>query len=254
MTAYADEFRAARRDPALALLEGFHAFKHALRFGAELQRLVAVDDADLDSLAGRLAPDAAATLTAAERLPPAEFAQLVPRPPRTGVLALAARPSLDVAAVLASCTAPIVLLEAPRTMGNLGACIRVAAAAGAGAVLTTGTHDPWHPDALRGAAGLHFALPVLHLAGPAGAPANVAALASAAGLPMLAIDPEGQPLRPRALPARCILAFGTERDGLTPELLTVADARIGLPMRPGVSSLNLATSVSATLYAWRLAG
>ena len=27
-------YRAARRDPELAVLEGFHALKHALRFGA----------------------------------------------------------------------------------------------------------------------------------------------------------------------------------------------------------------------------
>ena len=45
-------------------------------------------------------------------------------------------------------------------MGNMGACVRVAAAADAAAVLTTGSNDPWHPEALRGAAGLHFALPV----------------------------------------------------------------------------------------------
>ena len=56
--------------------------------------------------------------------------------------------------------APSLLLEAPRHLGNLGACVRVAAAAApASPVLTTGEQDPWHPDALRGSAGLHFALP-----------------------------------------------------------------------------------------------
>jgi len=50
-------------------------------------------------------------------------------------------------------------------MGNVGACVRVAAAAGAAAVLTTGENDPWFPDAVRGAAGLHFALPVAAVEG-----------------------------------------------------------------------------------------
>ena len=45
-----------------------------------------------------------------------------------------------------------------------------------------------------------------------------------------------------------MLAFGTERDGLSDELLARADARAALPMRPGVSSLNLATAVSAVLF------
>jgi TrmH family RNA methyltransferase len=36
-------FRGARRVPELTVLEGFHALKHALRFGAEVEIAVAVD-------------------------------------------------------------------------------------------------------------------------------------------------------------------------------------------------------------------
>ena len=97
-------------------------------------------------------------------------------------------------------------------------------------------------DAVRGGAGLQFALPV----------AGVATL-PVGERPLLAIDPEGEDLDPVALPARAILAFGTERHGLSEELLSRAEARIAIPMRAGVSSLNLATSVAAVLFAWRLA-
>jgi TrmH family RNA methyltransferase len=55
-----------------------------------------------------------------------------------------------------------------------------------------------------------------------------------------------------ALDPRAVLAFGTERDGLSDELLQRADARIRIPMREGVSSLNLATSVAAVLFSRRL--
>jgi TrmH family RNA methyltransferase len=72
--------------------------------------------------------------------------------------------------------------------------------------------------------------------------------------PLLAIDPDGDPLEPLELPPRAILAFGTERYGLSPELSARADARVSIPMRQGVSSLNLATSVAAVLFAWRLCG
>jgi TrmH family RNA methyltransferase len=136
----------------------------------------------------------------------------------------------------------VVLLEDPRNMGNIGACVRVAAAAGAAALLSTGEHDPWYPDAVRGAAGLHFALPV----------ASIEDL-PASERPLLAIDPEGEELRPERLPPSAVLAFGTERHGLTGGLLERADARVAIPMREGVSSLNLATSVAVTLYTWRLA-
>jgi TrmH family RNA methyltransferase len=238
-------FRRARRDRELAVLEGFHALKHALRFGAEVLEAVAVDPGELGRLAGELAPDLSASLP--ERVNPVGeevLAELVPQAPRTGVVAIARRPTVDLAMVLADARpAPVVLLEDPRSMANMGACVRVAAAADAAAVLTTGHNDPWHPDALRGAAGLHFALPV----------AAVDSLPQKSSRPLIAIDPEGEDLRPAELPGRAVLAFGTERHGLSPELLERADLRLGIPMRAGVSSLNLATSVAAVLFSWRLA-
>jgi RNA methyltransferase, TrmH family len=236
-------YRAARRDPQLALLEGFHALKHALRFGAELREAVALEPAELETLAADLAPDLAGSLAERTEAVDAEtLAQLVPHAPRTGVVAIATRPRVDVAAALAAeRPAPVILLEDARTMGNMGACVRVAAAAEAAGVLTTGDNDPWHPEALRGAAGLHFALPV----------ARIEALPGG-DRPLVAIDPEGEPLGGERLDPRSILAFGTERYGLSAELLERADARLAIPMRAGVSSLNLATAVAAVLFSQRL--
>jgi RNA methyltransferase, TrmH family len=236
-------YRAARRDRELALLEGFHALKHALRFGAELLEAVAADPGELELLAAELAPDLAGSL--AERTTPVDaalLAELVPHAPRTGVVAIARRSKVDLAGVLAAeRPAPIVLLEDPRTMGNMGACVRVAAAADAAGVLTTGSNDPWHPEALRGAAGLHFALPV----------APLESLPDC-NRPLIAIDPDGDALAEGELDPRAILAFGTERYGLSGELLERADARLAIPMREGVSSLNLATAVAAVLFSNRL--
>jgi TrmH family RNA methyltransferase len=238
-------FRRARRDPTLAVLEGFHALKHALRFDAPLLEVVVSVQAPVERLSTALAPDLSARLRAlAQPVEPSVFAQLAPLPPPTGVIALAERRAGDPAAVLAdSREAPVILLEDPRDLGNMGACVRVAAAADVAGVLTTGSHDPWHPDALRGAAGLHYALPVARLQE---IPAEI-------GRPLLAIDPAGEPLRAAELPPRALLAFGTERYGLSEELSARADARLSIPMRAGVSSLNLATSVAAVLFARRLA-
>jgi RNA methyltransferase, TrmH family len=236
-------FRTARRDPELTVVEGFHALKHALRFGAEVVEGVALDPAELDRMAGELAPDLAGRFAGmVETVDAEELAAMVPLVPHTGVVAIARRPPLDLAATLAELRpAPVVLLEDPRNMGNIGACVRVAAAADAAAVLTTGANDPWFPDAVRGSAGLHFALPV----------AAVREL-PASDRPLLAIDPEGEELRPAELPPRAVLAFGTERHGLSGEVLERADGRVAIPMREGVSSLNLATSVAVTLFAMRL--
>ena len=45
-----DRFRAARSDQTLAVLEGFHPLKHAIRFGAELLEVVAARGGELDRL------------------------------------------------------------------------------------------------------------------------------------------------------------------------------------------------------------
>jgi RNA methyltransferase, TrmH family len=242
-------FGRARRDAGLAVLEGFHPLKHALRFGAQIELTVTRERAALERLARRLAPDVATSMLEQVREVPDDiFGRLAPIPPATGVMALARRPHVDVPALLAaSAPAPVVLLENPRDLGNMGACVRVAAAADvAGVLVVEGGHDAWHPDALRGAAGLHFALPVADIEG------GLAGL-ERTDRPLLALDPDGEELRPHELDPRAILAFGTERDGLSDELLQRADGRVRIPMREGVSSLNLATSVAATLFAWRLA-
>lgn len=241
----AERFRSARGDPQLAVLEGFHPLKHALRFEAEVVEAVSPDPDELQALARELAPDLVEAVSSTVRsVDGEEFRRLAPVAPATGVIALARRPDVSVSGLMsAPGPAPVVFLHRPVHQGNVGAAIRVAAAAGAAGMLTSGRHDPWGPEAIRGAAGLQFALPV----------AAVDSLASVAGgdRPVVAVDPGGEELTPGAVPPRSLLVFGTERHGLDGELLEAAGRRLRIPMRDGVSSLNLATAVAVVLYAWR---
>ena len=225
------------------LLDGFHALKHAVRFGAEVPVAVAVDREAALALAEELAPDVRDTLDALlAQVPESTYTSLVPRPHPTAVAALAVRPSR--AANLEKLahtprTAPTVVLDNPRNLGNAGAVIRLAAGFGATGVVTTGTLDPWHPTVVRGGAGLHFATAVERLTVPELPPG-----------PLFALDPEGDDIRGIKLPDDAVLAFGSERSGLSAELRARADHLVSLPMRPQVSSYNLATSVAMTLYHW----
>ena len=241
-----NRFRGARTDPSLVVLEGFHPLKHALRFSAEIEVAVGYDTESVLGLGAKLAPDIASAL---ERylvpVPEDVFEQLAPVPPATGVIAIAKRPVTTADDVLAdgveSGVGPVVLLERPRSPFNIGAAIRVAAAAGAAGVLTTGIQDPWHPSAVVTGVGLQFALPV----------------ARSETLPvfrrtLVVFDPEGEALQPGQVPTDSVLAFGNERDGTSPELLAAADYRVSIPMTEGVSSLNLATAVAVVMYSWKL--
>ncbi|NEY32403.1 rRNA methyltransferase [Streptomyces sp. PRKS01-65] len=239
--------RLASAADSAVLLDGFHALKHALRFGAEVPVAVTADRAAALALADELAPDVRETLAALlTEVPHAAYASLVPRPHPTAVAALAVRPSRAAALRALSRTprtAPVVLLDQPRNLGNAGAVIRLAAGFGATGVVTTGTLDPWHPTVVRGGAGLHFATAVERLDAGELPPG-----------PLFALDPEGEDLRGVKLPDDAVLAFGSERSGLSAAVRARADHLLSLPMRPQVSSYNLATSVAMTLYHWSATG
>ncbi|MGW5199083.1 TrmH family RNA methyltransferase [Streptomyces spiralis] len=229
------------------LLDGFHALKHAVRFGAEVPVAVTADRGAALALAEELAPDVRDTLDALlTEVSRDTYAALVPRPHPTAVAALALRPSREANLRALKHTprgAPVVVLDQPRNLGNAGAVIRLAAGFGATGVVTTGTLDPWHPTVVRGGAGLHFATAVERLAVdelPLG--------------PLFALDPEGEDIRGLKLPDDAVLAFGSERSGLSAELRARTDHLVALPMRPQVSSYNLATSVAMTLYHWSATG
>jgi TrmH family RNA methyltransferase len=225
------------------LLDGFHALKHALRFGADVPMVLTSDKAATLALAQQLADDVTRQLEAlAVELPGSVLRQLVPRIHPTGIVALAARPSA--AANLGTLNAvprrsPVIVLDTPRNLGNIGAVIRLAAGFDITGVITTGVTDPWHPHVVRAGAGLHFATAVERLDLP-----------DLPWGPVYALDPEGEDIRSMRIPDDALLAFGSERHGISPELRSRATRLVALPMRPQVSSFNLATSVAMALFHW----
>ncbi|MGW6703769.1 TrmH family RNA methyltransferase [Streptomyces sp. NPDC054956] len=224
----------------LVLLDGFHALKHALRFGAEVRIVVADDPEAVRDLARELAPDVEADVARLVRR--AALKTLLSRVHPTGVAALAVRPSRGEGRARLDAmprTAPVVVLDNPRNLGNVGAVVRLAAGFGATGVVTRGDLDPWHPNVVRAGAGLHYATTV-----------DRVDLDTLPPGPLYALDPEGEDIRALTLPDDALLAFGSERHGISPELRARADHLVSLPMRPQVSSYNLATSVAMTLFHW----
>jgi RNA methyltransferase, TrmH family len=227
----------ARSNPDRVVLEGVHALKHAIRFGGAIHAVFSPDPDRLLALLADLAPDV--TVPVPVQAVSASDWDLVTRGGLPSPsLAVAARPSTDLAATMATRGGgPVVFLDRPTHLGNVGAVVRVAAASGAAAVVVRGRSDPWHPTAVRGGAGLQFALPVGHIDG-----------LPVTARPLVAVHPDGAPLGQADLPSDAVLAFGTERSGLADDVLEQADHAIRIPMRAGVSSLNLATAAAVVLY------
>lgn len=234
MTVVESRYAAAQRSDEVVVLEGVHAVKHALRFGAEVRDLTTAEPERLQELLAEVAPDLAPLIESSVTVvPPEVFARLGRRAPGSPLLGIAAVPA-DVPPVPPGLA---VVLWQPRHAGNTGAVIRVAAAAQAAAVLVTGSMPVWSPQVVRAAAGLHFALPVANVDWPV-----------ELGRPTVAFDPDHGDAQFRDIPSDAALVFGGEREGLPDDVLESVDRVVRIPMRTGVSSLNLATSVAVALY------
>ncbi len=234
---------AAYRSTSLAVLEGLHPATHALRFGAQLELAVTYDRKKLFKIADRVAPD---TIPAIDRVLQVvdrdSFDNLSPRRLSSPLISISPRPASDIEGAFARLGKPIIYLERPQDPGNVGAVIRVAAAANVQAVVVSGNVDPWSPVVIRSATGLQFAVDV----GSGELPLHT-------DRPIVAIDADGEPLRPSTLDESSILAVGGERYGLSPRIREVAHRSVAVPMKDGVSSLNLATAISAVLFSWKSA-
>lgn len=236
-----NQFWSARKDDSLAVLEGFHTLKHAIRFKAELIQTVTPNKQKLLELTKQLAPDILESVEKIVKEINAEtYKTLSSTPPRSGVISIAQKPTYILKKILSNGETSV-LLDDPRDLENVGAVIRVSAAAGVNAVFTTGQLNPWNPAAIRGSAGLHFALPVLQVTSKQIIDSKI---------PLIGLDERGEALNNQTLKTigPKILVFGSERSGISSEIRQNLSNLIRIPMQPNVSSLNLATSVAITLY------
>ena len=167
-----------------------------------------------------------------------------------GVLAVC--PLLDVALDRALAPGPslVAVLAHVRDPGNAGTVIRVADAAGAGAVvLSDASVDVYNAKCVRASVGSLFHLPVV-----AGVPlATALDTMRGAGLRVVAADGAGRGLDTAAddgsLAAPTAWVFGNEAWGLPEQTLAQCDDVLAVPIYGRAESLNLATAAAVCLYA-----
>lgn len=231
----------AATDSSRVRLEGVHAVKHAVRFGARLAPVVSPAPRRALELLEELAPDV--MLPDLREVGRDTWRRLAPQGLPSPLLAACRRPKVDPVRALGR-DGPALLVEDPTHAGNLGAVVRVAAAAGAAVVLSSGDLDPWRPDVVRAAAGLHLAVPVARVM-----VAGAIRAARRAGRRVVALDPAGDARLDDLDAGGALLVLGTERHGISAEVRDVADRLVRIPMRDGVSSLNLATAAAIACFA-----
>jgi tRNA G18 (ribose-2'-O)-methylase SpoU len=73
-----------------------------------------------------------------------------------------------------------------------------------------------------------------------------------ANVPILAIDnvESAVPLKSATLPEKCIMVFGSEKSGISEELLSQAAAIIEIEQRGSTRSVNVGVASGIAMYAW----
>ena len=145
----------------------------------------------------------------------------------------------------------VVVLEAVADADNVGGVFRNALAFGAGAVLVSpGCCDPLYRKAIRTSMAASLRVPFARVEPwPGGLD-----LLRRAGFALVALTPSAEardlaafardPARPHASPC----SPAPKDRGSAPATLALADAKVRIPMAPGVDSLNLATATGIGLH------
>jgi tRNA G18 (ribose-2'-O)-methylase SpoU len=78
--------------------------------------------------------------------------------------------------------------------------------------------------------------------------------AATAGIPVIAIDnvPGSVPIETFVLPAACVLLFGQEGPGLTPEALAIATDVVEISQFGSTRSLNASAAAAVAMHSWVL--
>ncbi len=193
--------------------------------------------------------------TLLKRLPPeAEIAQIpnelfgkISQMETTqGIAALVELPTYNLDECLQSEGSVVLAACGIQDPGNLGTILRTSDALGATAVVTAkGTVSLFNPKVVRASGGALFRLPVFAAVDFAKlmgelreAGVRTIAADSAAGIPIAQVDLRG----------RIALFVGGEAAGVHPEIAKQASARVRIPMKPGVDSVNAAVAASIFLY------
>jgi TrmH family RNA methyltransferase len=224
------------------LLDGEHLLTEALTSHVPIE-VAAVGDAFLDhSLTREVARQGGRVVAVSAPV----LAAMSPVRQPSGVVAIATRRTASLEDALARAPQLVLFLSDVQDPGNVGAIVRAAEACGATGIVTgEGTADPYGWKALRGSMGSVFRVPVAARV----AIADAVRAARAQGIRILAAVPrDGEPLPAADLRQPSAILLGGEGSGVPAALAQMADARLSIPMRPPVESLNV--SVAAALIAY----
>lgn len=226
------------------VIEGINLVSEAIRRGIRTEYVMVSDEFDGGDLVKQLADDN--TVTVCE-VSAAIFNKITDADNGVGILAVIDKKSIqpdDVADLPVD--ANVLVLDRLQDPGNIGTMIRTAVATGYGAVvLVKGTADVYSPKVLRSTAGMIFDIPFISVDNAAELRDKMTALGKK--FVVTTVD-GGKPYYEEDLQHGIALVIGNEGNGVSDEILSLADVRVTIPMKGEIESLNAAISAAILMY------
>lgn len=226
--------RSYRRACGEGISDGVKLLEEAIRWNAPLTAVVLTEDVPCPSLPAGVR---------CVQVPKDVMASLSPMKAPQGALFTFRMP--DLAPPEALTGNRYLVLDGLQDPGNVGTIWRTADAFESDGLLLTGPcADPYGWKTIRATMGAAFRMPVWEIA-----PQKLADLTAHSGLTLLATA-----LREDTLPlqgiraARTAVVIGSEGKGVSPELLSLCQETVRIPMNPRCESLNAAAAAAVVLW------
>jgi 23S rRNA (uridine2479-2'-O)-methyltransferase len=230
------------------LVEGTSAIDAAVAHGWQIEEFLYPAGRRLSEWAE--AHLAAHTARRTVAMAPELLAELTDRNEGTELLAVARRQDLQLGQLVLPEPWLILVLDRPKSPGNLGSIVRSAVSFDATALIITGhAADPFDPASVRASVGTLFDLPLVSLPSHGALLEWVVARRSLVPLTLLGTGQHGsEGLDAVDLTGNLLMILGNETQGLSQAYRDACDRFVRLPTSARQSSLNVSAAAAILLY------
>ena len=225
-------------------VEGYRELRRALAWGAHWREVYCCPSLYLGGNEEELLGHVEGRVPVFEVTEPV-FRKVSYRDRPEGLLAVLAQPQLALSDLRPGPAPLVLVVESVEKPGNLGAMLRTAEAAGAGAVVVADpVTDVFNPNVVRASLGSLFTLPLAVASGR-----RALAWLRDSGMAVVAACPYADRLHWEAdLAGPVALVIGSEQYGLSELWRSAADRQVRIPMSGTVDSLNAGAAAAVVLF------
>ena len=236
--------RKARNEENKIVIEGINLVKEAVQRGINIDFIMISDSYVRDEFVQScINMDSIMVCQVPENI----FDKVVDAENGVGIIAVLYKPTTNFGEISKlSDEGNVLVLDKIQDPGNMGTMIRTAVAAGYEMIVATkGTVDVYSPKVLRATAGMIFDIPVVY----ADDNEELFKLLKKKGKRIVVTSVDGgEPYYKQELKRSVALVIGNEGNGVSDEIVKVADLLVTIPMQGGIESLNAAVSAAILMY------